>query len=112
MTPQMFDLTDNVAVVTGAARGMGQAMAMALAEAGSNLMLVDRNESGARETAAAITAHAGMPGRDGFLSNVALQKIVGPQFIRVAEILGLLTGEVSHPSHCLVGNPPGLTGSR
>ena len=56
MMPQMFDLTDRVAVVTGAARGMGRAMAMALAEAGSNLMLVDRNEDGARETAAAISA--------------------------------------------------------
>jgi NAD(P)-dependent dehydrogenase (short-subunit alcohol dehydrogenase family) len=52
----MFDLTDRVAVVTGAARGMGQAMAMALAEAGSHLMLLDRNEIGAHETAATITA--------------------------------------------------------
>jgi NAD(P)-dependent dehydrogenase (short-subunit alcohol dehydrogenase family) len=54
MMAKMFDLTDRVAVVTGAARGMGQAMAMALAEAGANLLLVDRNEAGAHETAAAI----------------------------------------------------------
>jgi NAD(P)-dependent dehydrogenase (short-subunit alcohol dehydrogenase family) len=50
----MFDLTDRVAVVTGAAQGMGQAMALSLAEAGADLLLVDRNETGARETAAAI----------------------------------------------------------
>ena len=50
----MFDLTGKVAVVTGAAQGLGRAMALALAEAGADLMLVDRNETGARETAAII----------------------------------------------------------
>src|SRR5262249_12339986 len=54
MTPKMFDLTGRVAVVSGAARGIGQAMATALAEAGAELMLVDRNEAGARETAQTI----------------------------------------------------------
>ena len=34
-------LKDKVAIVTGAARGMGQAMAVALAEAGANVALVD-----------------------------------------------------------------------
>ena len=55
MMPNMFDLTDRVAVVTGAAQGMGRAMATALAEAGADLLLVDRNETGTRETAAFIT---------------------------------------------------------
>ena len=50
----MFDLTGKVALVTGAAQGMGRAMAMALAEAGADAMLVDRNEAGAHETAVAI----------------------------------------------------------
>jgi NAD(P)-dependent dehydrogenase (short-subunit alcohol dehydrogenase family) len=54
MTPSIFDLTNKVALVTGAARGMGRAMAMALAEAGADLMLVDRNEAGAEQSAAAI----------------------------------------------------------
>ena len=53
-TPTMFDLTGKVALVTGAAQGMGRAMALALAEAGAHLMLVDRNEAGARESAVAI----------------------------------------------------------
>ena len=56
MTPTIFDLTQKVAVVTGAAQGMGRAMAMALAEAGASLMLVDRNEAGANQTAAYIAA--------------------------------------------------------
>ena len=50
----LFDLTGQVAVVTGAAQGMGRAMALALAEHGANLVLVDRNDSGARATAARI----------------------------------------------------------
>src|SRR5258708_7261987 len=54
MTPALFDLTGKVALVTGAAQGMGRAMALALAEAGADALLVDRNEARARETAAAI----------------------------------------------------------
>src|ERR1043166_6235949 len=54
MTPALFDLTGKVALVTGAAQGMGRAMALALAEAGADALLVDRNEAGARETAASI----------------------------------------------------------
>ncbi len=36
-----FDLTGKVALVTGAARGLGQAMALGLAEAGADVMAVD-----------------------------------------------------------------------
>jgi NAD(P)-dependent dehydrogenase (short-subunit alcohol dehydrogenase family) len=46
----LFDLTGKVALVTGAAQGMGRAMALALAEAGADVMLVDRNLEGARQT--------------------------------------------------------------
>ena len=52
----MFDLTGKVAVVTGAAQGMGQAMSLALAEPGADLILVDLNEQGARATADSIHA--------------------------------------------------------
>lgn len=51
MTPSMFDLSGKVAVVSGAASGMGRSMANALAEAGADLLLVDLNEQGANETA-------------------------------------------------------------
>ena len=52
----MFDLSGKVAVVTGAAQGMGRAMGLALAEAGAHVMLVDRNEAGAHETAVAAAS--------------------------------------------------------
>jgi NAD(P)-dependent dehydrogenase (short-subunit alcohol dehydrogenase family) len=51
MSHPMFDLTGKVAVVSGAAQGMGQATAIAVAEAGANVMLVDRNLAGAEQTA-------------------------------------------------------------
>jgi len=56
MPTGLFDLTGKTAIVSGAAQGMGRAMALALAEAGADLMLVDLNEPGASATAAAIAA--------------------------------------------------------
>lgn len=50
----MFDLSGRVAVVSGAAQGMGQATALALAQHGADVMLVDRNLAGAEATAAQI----------------------------------------------------------
>ncbi len=48
---QLFDLTDRVALVTGTAQGMGRAMALAFAEAGAHVMLLDRNAAGNEATA-------------------------------------------------------------
>lgn len=48
---EMFDLTGRVAMVSGAASGMGKAMANAMAEAGADVMLVDINREGLERTA-------------------------------------------------------------
>ncbi len=56
MPSSLFDLTGKAAVVSGAAQGIGQAMAIALAEHGADLMLVDRNGDGAAKTAETIRA--------------------------------------------------------
>ncbi|MDA8218587.1 MAG: glucose 1-dehydrogenase [Dehalococcoidales bacterium] len=49
-------LDGKVAVVTGASHGLGQGIAVALAEAGANLVLAARGESQLRETEGAILA--------------------------------------------------------
>ena len=49
-----FKLTEKVAIVTGASRGLGQGMALALAEAGADIALVARTKAGLEQTAAAI----------------------------------------------------------
>jgi NAD(P)-dependent dehydrogenase (short-subunit alcohol dehydrogenase family) len=55
----MFDLSGRVAVVSGAARGLGRAVAQGLAAAGAELVLTDRNADGVQATAAQVAA----PGR-------------------------------------------------
>ena len=56
MTHPMFDLSGKVALVSGAASGLGKAMSMALGEAGADVVLMDLNEEGAQATASAIEA--------------------------------------------------------
>jgi len=56
MTHPMFDLSGKVAVVSGAAQGMGRATSIAVGEAGANVVLIDRNKDGANDTAAVLTA--------------------------------------------------------
>lgn len=48
---RLFDMTDRVAVVTGATKGMGLANARALAAAGAKLIISSRSEESARSTA-------------------------------------------------------------
>src|SRR4051812_48870974 len=52
---KLFDLSGRVAVVSGAAQGLGRAMALALAEAGADLLLADLNAAGLRDAAEQIT---------------------------------------------------------
>lgn len=54
MMTSLFDLSGRVAVVSGAAQGLGQATALALAEHGANLVLIDRNRDGAEATSQRI----------------------------------------------------------
>ena len=56
-----WSLRNGVAVVTGAAHGIGRALAVKLAEEGMNLALVDR-DSAALDEAAATRDSSGVPG--------------------------------------------------
>jgi len=53
------DLSANAALVTGASRGLGRAIAVALARCGAAVACVARNEEKLRETAAAIESAGG-----------------------------------------------------
>lgn len=54
---EMLSLAGKVAVVTGASRGLGQAFASALAEAGAHVVLTSRHVAELEGTAAAVRAH-------------------------------------------------------
>ncbi len=59
MSESLFDLTGQVAIVTGTSRGLGQHFARALAKAGANLVLTSRH----RETLAPFEAEIEAIGR-------------------------------------------------
>ena len=53
---QLFSLAGRTAMVTGASRGLGAAMALALAQAGADLVITARSEAALETTAAQIRA--------------------------------------------------------
>jgi 3-oxoacyl-[acyl-carrier protein] reductase len=80
-----FDLTNEVALVTGASRGIGQAIALALGRAGATIVGTATSEGGA-ERITATFREAGLSGR-GMVLNVtdseqiqALVKAVGDEY--------------------------------
>jgi len=60
MTERWIDLSGQVALVTGAASGIGRATARALAEAGAKVLAVDRDQAGAEAVAAQVGGGARM----------------------------------------------------
>lgn len=55
----MFELADKVAVVTGGASGIGQAISRVLAQNGAEIHILDRNKSAAAEAVSAIQEAGG-----------------------------------------------------
>lgn len=54
MNSGLFSLAGRVAVVSGAAQGLGQATALALAQHGADIVLIDRNLAGAEASAESV----------------------------------------------------------
>ncbi|MDO6963577.1 SDR family NAD(P)-dependent oxidoreductase [Rhizobium alvei] len=81
-----FDLTGRRALVTGASRGIGQAIAVALAEAGADVAITARDEGSLVHTADRIRAH----GRKAHAFELDVRDIasIGPVANAAADAMG------------------------
>ncbi|CAJ0888591.1 D-beta-hydroxybutyrate dehydrogenase [Ralstonia sp. LMG 32965] len=82
----MSDLKGKVAVVTGAASGIGKQIALTLADSGAAIAIVDLNEDGAKAVAKEITDAGGKA--IGLRMDVTDEQAVDSGIDRVAEELG------------------------
>ena len=79
----MFDLTGQTAIVTGAATGIGEAIARRLARAGATIAVADLNAEGARAVAASIGGESFGVGMD-----ISRSDSVGPAIDEVLKRRG------------------------
>ena len=56
MTSSLFDLTGKVALITGASKGLGRAMALGFADAGADVVVSSRRIDACEEVVAEIRA--------------------------------------------------------
>jgi 3-oxoacyl-[acyl-carrier protein] reductase len=89
-----MNLEGKLVIVTGAARGLGRAIAEALAGAGADLALIDLNAADCGETAAACTAHGVRACAYG--ANIANEAEVVASFDRLVADFGRLDGIVNN----------------
>lgn len=87
-------LNDAVIAVTGAGRGLGQAMAVMLAEQGAKLALIDINEADLAQTLG-LVEKAGSQGR-AYGCNITEEAAVEATFKRIGEDFGTLNGLINN----------------
>ena len=84
--PSSNFLTDKVALVTGASRGLGKAIALALAQAGASVAAVARSEEALAETLDAIRAAGGTA--EPYAADVASESSVDAAVEKIAARFG------------------------
>lgn len=103
MSAQLFSLEGQTALLTGGTRGIGQAVAIALAEAGANLLLVQRDESSKStlEAVQALGRKATIYTAD--LSSQESVKALTPKVLKGGHRIDILVNcagiQKRHPSH-------------
>lgn len=91
-----IDIHDKVIAITGAARGLGRAMALGLAQGGAKIAVLARRQAQADETVAAIRARPGVPECAGFAADVGNEDEVRAAAAAVEARFGRLDGLISN----------------
>jgi NAD(P)-dependent dehydrogenase (short-subunit alcohol dehydrogenase family) len=102
----LFDLTGKVAVITGSSRGIGRAIAEAMAEAGASVVVSSRKEDACREVADAINARragAAIVVPASISSKEALQNLVDETRRQLGRIDVLVCNAASNPYYGPMG---------
>jgi NAD(P)-dependent dehydrogenase (short-subunit alcohol dehydrogenase family) len=99
--PRLFDLTGKVAIVTGSSRGIGLAIAAALAEHGATVVSSSRKQDACEEVAHAINAQHGEGTAIAVAASIsdkeALQNLVDETRRRFGRIDVLVCNAASNP---------------
>jgi len=99
--PRLFDLTGKVAIVTGSSRGIGLAIAAALAEHGAKVVISSRKQDACDEVAHAINAQHGNERAIAVAANISskddLQKLVDETRKAFGRIDVLVCNAASNP---------------
>ncbi|MEM7280402.1 MAG: SDR family oxidoreductase [Pseudomonadota bacterium] len=90
-----MNLDEKVIVITGAARGLGAAMAKRLSKQGSKLALVDMDEPTLRAMSGEIS-QLGAPQVETYVTNVAKENEVEALFDRISEDFGAIHGLINN----------------
>ncbi len=103
MTHPLFDLTDRVALVSGAAQNMGRSSALALAEMGADLMITDLNEVGVQNTAEEIRklGRRAVP----VVCNVSDEVEIRAMYGKLDQEFGQIDVVVNIPGNNILGHP-------
>lgn len=96
-----FDLTGKVAVVTGSSRGIGRAIAAALAQAGAQVVISSRNQSDCDQVAQDINQSCGAERAIAITASIAskdaLQQLVEQTRARLGPVDILICNAASNP---------------
>ena len=99
--PRLFDLTGKVAIVTGSSRGIGLAIAAAMAEHGAKVVISSRKQDACDEVAHAINAQHGNGTAVAIAANISskddLQKLVDETRKAFGRIDVLVCNAASNP---------------
>ncbi|MEN9539681.1 MAG: hypothetical protein RLZZ126_1916 [Pseudomonadota bacterium] len=103
----LFDMTDQVAIITGSSKGIGKAIAERMAEQGAKVVISSRKQEPCDEVAAAINSRHGAGTAIAVAANIsskeALQNLVDQTMKAFGKVTTLVCNAASNPYYGPMG---------